>query len=94
MKVREDVPQHEVDTIFSYVHDIKNTLSGIMGCTYGKSANLMASDSQFTHGFSLVFVDEDYFQEYIQHPKFRESQQRVMAVLTDPDAMVMFNYSF
>ena len=94
IKVRDDVPRHEVDTIFSYVHDLKNTLPGIMAFTYGESAKLVAGDGQFSHGYSLVFIDEDYFQDFLEHPKFQESQDRINGLLAHPDAMVMFNYSF
>lgn len=94
IKVKDGVPQHEVDTLFSYVHDLKNSLMGMMSFTYGKSANLMASDSQFTHGYSIVFVDEDYFQEYLKHPKYQEAQQRLSGLLSDAESLMSFNYEF
>lgn len=94
MRVREDVEQQDVDVVFSYIQDLKRTLPGIMNFTCGPSAQLDHSDKQYSHGFSMVFVDQDYFDEYRSHPKYTDTLDRIGTLLADSSSLVTFNYQF
>lgn len=92
MKLRDDVPYETIEDIFIGIHDLKQELLGIMSFSYGKNISAQGLNQGFTHGFSMDFVDPEYSQLFLEHPKHTEILEKIKQSLVSEGDILVFDY--
>lgn len=93
MKLKEDLSEQEVNVIFTGLAQLKKTLPGIMNFSYGKNIGSEGRNKGYTHVFCMDFVDEDYLQAYLEHPKHLQVKECIVAGLQDDDGLLVMDYA-
>lgn len=66
-KMKQDVSQKEIDSIYSEIQDLKNKLPGINSIVGGKCYFIEDSEEKFpvSHGFTIDFVDQSARDDFM-----------------------------
>lgn len=82
-----------IDKIFHSLTEIRKTTPGIMLMSYGPQATLPDSpQSGFTHGFSMDFIDENYYKRYLQQPSRAKVIDLIDSVIENDSDIIIFDY--
>jgi hypothetical protein len=72
---------------------LKGKIDGILSVSYGPYSSLEGFNKGYTHGFSMVFADEQSRDIYLTHPAHDEVKDLLPPILLNGfDGAVAFDY--
>ena len=92
MRCPEGVYAQELQGVGACVRELKKDLVGVMGFYFGENSFKNEYDQNFTHGFTLDFVDHDAFENYLKHPLYLDLQQKLRHNTSERSDLLMFTY--
>lgn len=92
MKVREDVNEQELTHMYSLIKELKHLLPGIMSFTFGNNISTEGYGQGYNQAFSMDFVDQEYLQAYLVHPKHQDVVAQMQTLLVGDNGVLVFDY--
>ncbi len=80
-KVRESVPQAEIERVFTALAGLNGKIPGIVSFAGGPYSSPEGLNRGFTHGFAMTFQDARSRDAYLPHPEHEKVKELVLAVL-------------
>ena len=77
LKFKEGTSAEQIDSLFSVIMDITETIPGIEDYVAGTNCSPEGLNQGFTHGFIMTFSDAAARDAYLPHPE----HERVKALL-------------
>ena len=92
-KIRADVPEDQIDTVFTELRDLKDKIPGILSFEGGPYSSDEGLNKGFTHGFVMTFPDASARDAYLPHPEHEVVKGHVLEVLDGGlDGVVAFDF--
>jgi hypothetical protein len=92
-KIRADVPEDQIDTVFTELRDLKDKIPGILSFEGGSYSSDEGLNKGFTHGFVMTFPDASARDAYLPHPEHEVVKGHVLEVLDGGlDGVVAFDF--
>ena len=89
IKFKEGTTEEQIQSIFSSILDITETIPGIEDYVSGPYASPEGLNQGFTHAFIMTFTDVAARDAYLPHPE----HERVKASLTaEVDSLLVFDF--
>lgn len=82
-KVRKDIPQPRVDTIFAGFAALVGRIPGLVDYSGGVNSSPEPKSQGYTHGFVMTFADEASRDAYLPHPLHKIAAVEIRAVLEE-----------
>lgn len=92
-KVRADVDNKIINSIFVELENEKKIIPGIIDITWGKTLNSEDSHS-YTHAIIMDFIDKSAYQVHLMHPKHKEVQQKLIPLLDGDLKTAVLRFDF
>lgn len=93
LKFREHLSEQDLNAIVNGLSDLKKSLPGIMSFSYGSYIGEGKRNKGYNYAFSMDFVDQEFLQEYLEHPKHIQVKERIDRALAEDDGMLVFEYA-
>lgn len=92
-KIRNDVEQERIDTVFAELAGLKEEIPGILSFHGGPYSSQEGLNKGFTHGFVMTFRDAAARDAYLPHPAHEAVKGHVLEVLDGGlDGVVAFDF--
>lgn len=93
LRIRADVPQRQIDTVFDELRGLGNKIPGILSFEGGPYSSDEGLNKGFTHGFVMTFPDAAARDAYLPHPDHEVVKGLVLEVLEGGlDGVVAFDF--
>lgn len=81
LKLRQDLPQAEIDGIFTDLAALRRSIRGIKSFAGGPYSSPEGLQRGYTHGFCMTFEDAAARDAYLPHPAHEKVKARVVRAL-------------
>src|ERR1043166_8665632 len=93
LKAKPGINQAAIDEIFIAIDALKRILPGIMSFSYGMNHHHESKEQGYTHVYSMDFVDSEYYQNYVVHPRQQSIQEKIKNILVKENSQLIVNYN-
>lgn len=94
LRLRTDVPKHEVDRVFGELAALRAKIPGLLSFTGGAYSSPEGLHRGFTHGFCMTFRDAAARDVYLLHAEHENVKKSVLALLDGGlDGVIAFDYA-
>lgn len=93
LRFRPDIPREEIADMFAAVDALKPLVPGLLAFTGGRNVSPEGLARDYTHGFTVDFVDATARDAYLVHPAHQAAGARlVAAALGGVDGLIVLDF--
>lgn len=81
LKVKQGVPQKEIDLVFAEIAALQLKIAGIVHYAGGAYSSPEGMNQGYTHGFCMTFKDAASRNAYLPHPLHEPVKAHVVKIL-------------
>ena len=94
LRVREDVPEEQIDRVFAALAGLKGRIPGLLSFSGGPYRSPEGLARGFTHGFCMTFSDAKSRDAYLPHPEHEKVKAMIFPLLEGGlDGALAFDYA-